>query len=145
MALTLTYKITGLRKRDQVNSEGEVLQGAIVQTYWECEGTNENGEKAKFSGATPFSAQDVPAGSFVPFEQLTEETVISWIQNVVETSIGYKEHIMERILEQIDAVNVVDAPMPWAADSEVTPSAPLADAVPEATSADDAEPSANNA
>jgi len=146
MALTLSYKVTGLKKRDQVNSEGATLQGAIVQTYWECEGTDENGNKAKFNGATPFTAVDVPAGSFVPFEQLTESTVIGWIQNVVETSMGYKDHIEERIRDQIDQENVVDAAMPWAPnDVTPTPGAPAADAVPEATAADDPEPSANNA
>jgi len=148
MALTLTYKITSLKKRDQVNSEGETLSGAVVQTYWECEGTDENGNKAKFNGATPFTAVDVPAGSFVAFENLTEETVIGWVKNVVDTSLGYKEHIEERIRDQIDQENVTDAPMPWAPE-EVTPSPAAAAAAsePEATPADNAEPedSANNA
>lgn len=140
MALTLTYKVTGLKKRDQVNKDGDVLPGAIVQTYWECEGTDENGNKAKFNGATPFTAENVPADSFVAFEQLTEATVLSWIENVVETSMGYKEHIVGRILEQIDEVNVTDAPMPWAPEDSVTPSAPVAASAPEATPEDDAEP-----
>jgi len=45
--MTYTWKITGLQKRDQVNSEGATLAGAVVQTYWEMEGTDEQGEKAK--------------------------------------------------------------------------------------------------
>lgn len=148
MALTLTYKITGLKKRDQVNSEGATLQGAVVQTYWECEGTDENGNKAKFSGATPFDASNVPAGTFVAFENLTEETVISWVKNVVDTSLGYKEHIEERIRDQIDQENVTDAAMPWAPDDVTpTPGAAAAASEPEATPEDNAEPedSANNA
>lgn len=142
MALTLTYKVTGLRKRNQVNTDGETLQGAVVQTYWECHGVDENGDKAHFSGATPFTAVNVPAGDFKPFEQLTEADVIAWIKNVVDNDPTYKQHIEERIREQIDSTNIVDAPMPWApTDVTPVPSAPLVDVVPEAA---DAEPVANS-
>ena len=138
MALTYTWKVTGLKKRDQVNSEGETLAGAIVQTYWECKGTDENGNVGTFSGATPFTAVDVPAGSFVAFESLTEEAVLSWIKAVVENDPTYKAHIDERIVDQIDASNTVDATMPWA-EEEVTPTPdPALD--PEVAAEPDADP-----
>jgi hypothetical protein len=120
MALTYTWKVKGLRKQDQVNSEGATLSGAVVQTYWECEGTDENGNTSVFSGATPFSAENVPAGTFVAFEDLTEETVLGWIRNVVEGDGGYMDHIEERIRHEIGKVTIEDAPMPWAPE-EVTP------------------------
>lgn len=141
MALTYTWKITGLRKQDQVNADGETLPGAVVQTYWECHGTDANDNTAHFSGATPFSAENVPAGSFTAFADLTEEIVLGWVRNVVESDPSYMAHIEERIIDQIGQSTVQDAPMPWA-DEEVTPSAPLADAVPEVTAA---EESANTA
>lgn len=123
MALTYTWKVTGLKKRDQVNADGVTLEGAIVQTYWECHGTDADGNTAHFSGATPFTAENVPAGSFTPFASLTEETVISWIKAVVDNDPSYKAHIDEHIMKQIDAVATVDAAMPWA-DEEVTPTPP---------------------
>ena len=139
MALTYTWKVTGLKKKDQVNSEGVTLEGAVVQTYWECIGTDEHGNSAQFAGATPFTAENVPAGSFTAFADLTEETVISWIKNVVDNDPTYKDHIDERILKQIDASNIVDATPPWQTE-EVTPTPPE---VLEPAPAD--EPTANTA
>ena len=123
MALTYTWKITGLKKRDQVNAEGATLVGAVVQTYWECKAVDENGKEGSFSGATPFTAENVPAGSFTAFESLTEETVISWVKNVVDNDLSYKAHIDGRIIAQIDAANVTDATPPWQTE-EVTPVPP---------------------
>lgn len=123
MALTYTWKVTGLKKKDQVNSEGVTLSGAVVQTYWECNATDEHGNTGQFAGATPFTAENVPAGSFTAFESLTEETVIGWIKNVVDNDLTYKAHIEERILKQIDASNIVDATPPWQTE-EVTPTPP---------------------
>ena len=124
MALSYTWKITGLKKKDQVNSEGATLEGAVVQTYWEAEGTDESGNKASFQGATPFSAENVPAGSFVAFEDLTEENVISWVQNIVDNDPSYAAHIEERIRAEIDkevVEDVTEGSLPWSDGSEVTP------------------------
>jgi hypothetical protein len=123
MALTYTWKVTGLKKRDQVNAEGATLIGAVVQTYWECKGVDENGKEGSFSGATPFTAENVPAGSFAAFETLTEETVLGWIKSVVANDPSYKAHIDGRIIDQIDAANVTDATPPWQTE-EVTPVPP---------------------
>jgi hypothetical protein len=128
MALTYTWKITSLKKKDEVNSEGATLTGAIVQTYWEVEGTDESGNKGTFSGATPFTAQNVPAGSFVAFEELTEENVIGWVQNVVDNDPTYKSHIDERIQKQIDVeveTEVTEADLPWSDGTSVTPTPEL--------------------
>lgn len=140
MAMTYTWKITGLQKRDQVNSEGATLAGAVVQTYWEMEGTDENGDKAKFSGATPFSAADVAAGSFVAFEELTEANVLAWVQNVVENDPTYAAHIEGRIRNEIDKSSVSDiaqTSLPWSEveGDGVTPELPA-----DSPAADDAAP-----
>lgn len=109
MAVTYTWEVTGL-KTTTLNNTSNV----VVQTYWKKIGTD--GEHTgTFSGATPFSADTMPAGTtFVPFEQLTEETVLSWIQAVV---VGdYERHVNDKIQEQIGASSnpVVEATLPWA-------------------------------
>jgi hypothetical protein len=114
MSLTYTWKITGLKKSDQVNTQGETLVGAVVQTYWECHGTDEQGNVGSFSGATPFTAENVPAGSFKPFNELTEQDVIGWIKKVVENDPSYKAHIDDQIMKQIHKPVVEDADLPWA-------------------------------
>jgi hypothetical protein len=111
MSLTYTWKVTGIKTRDEVNAEGETLQNAVVQTYWQKIGTDAEGNEGTFSGATPFTAKDVPSGEFVPLAELTEETVIGWIQGVVVGS--YEEHVNGMIQKQIDDKTITDVPLPW--------------------------------
>lgn len=122
MAITYTWKVTGVKTKNQVNEEGATLQDAVVQTYWQKIGTDENGNEGSFSGATPFTAANVPQGSFVPFASLTEATVLGWIQSVVTGS--YEEHVNSKIAQQIEEkVSAVSEPsLPWA--TEPTPETP---------------------
>ena len=117
---TWAWEVTSLKRKDQVNAEGATLTGAVCQTYWKVTGTDGNGNTGEFSGATPFTAQNTPAGSFVAFDDLTEETVLGWIQSVVNGDQGYANHISERVGNQIDEETVEDASMPWAPE-DVTP------------------------
>ena len=121
MAFTYEWSVTSLKVKDQVNSEGATLQNAVVQTHWQVTGTDENGNSAQFSGATPFTAENVPAGTFTAFADLTEANVLAWIQNVVNSDAGYKAHIDERIQFEIDkdAVTEVEPDsLPWAAGGD---------------------------
>ena len=124
---TWAWEVTSLKKKDEVNSEGATLEGAVVQTFWKVTGTKD-GQSGEFSGATPFTAVNVPAGSFAAFDDLTEDTVLGWIQNIVNADQGYANHIGERVAAQIDEELVQDAAMPWGDGSDVTPPTP-ADAV----------------
>lgn len=124
---TWAWEVTSLKKKDETNSEGATLEGAVVQTFWKVTGTKD-GQSGEFSGATPFTAVNVPAGSFAAFDDLTEDTVLGWIQAVVNADQGYANHICERVAAQIDEELVQDAAMPWGDGSDVTPPTP-ADAV----------------
>lgn len=116
MSMTYTWKVTGLKTKDEGSNAS-----AVVQTYWEKIGTDSNGNVGKFSGATPFTSANVPSGSFVPFEELTEEIVLGWIKAEVVGS--YEQHVNEQIQKQIDAAAnpVVEATLPWAAPVVNTP------------------------
>jgi hypothetical protein len=125
MALTYTYKITGLKVRDEA-FDSAVNPSAVVQTYWKLTGVDEQGNEGTFDGATPFTTTTMPAGStFTPFNQLTEAQVIGWIQEVVDSNPNYKQHIDAQILKQIaEKIRPVTEPqMPWAPP---TPPAPVA-------------------
>jgi len=122
MAFTYTWAITSLKVKDEVNSDGATLTNAVVQTYWKVIGTDENGNTGEFSGATPFSAANVPAGSFKDFADLLEADVIGWIQNVVNNDASYKAHIDGQIQKMIDIDVVVEktsSELPWAVAEEV--------------------------
>jgi len=107
MAITYTWEITSLRTK----TEGENLD-AVVQTYWKKTGTDENGNSGTFEGATPFSAASVPTGEFIPFAELTEETVLNWIKSVVVDD--YERHVNTKIQEKIDSAVIAQPELPWA-------------------------------
>jgi len=116
MALTYTWKIKSLKKQDDPSAE---LNDIIVQTYWECTGTDSANNSGTFHGATPFEPDQVDPDNFTTYEDLTEAQVLSWVQDVVESNPSYKAHIDEQILKQIDAVvrpmTEVNADhLPWA-------------------------------
>tara|TARA_B110000503_G_C6991817_1_gene347672 strand:+ start:184 stop:558 length:375 start_codon:yes stop_codon:yes gene_type:complete len=121
MAFTYTYTVRNLKVKDEVNADGVTLTNAVVQTYWSVTGTDEEGNEGKFSGATPFSAANVPAGSFTAFADLEEATVIGWIEGVVNGDLDYKSHIDGQIQKDIDrnvATEVSGENLPW---GEATP------------------------
>jgi hypothetical protein len=113
MSITYTWKVTGVKTLNQGSNAN-----AVVQTFWKKIGTSD-GKTGEFTGATPFDASNVPADKFVPFDQLTEEIVIGWIQGIVTGS--YEKHVNEQIAKAL-APQAVEAAMPWAPPVEpVTP------------------------
>jgi hypothetical protein len=119
MAITYTWKVTSVKTK----TEG-ANQEAVVQTYWTKTGVDADGHEGTFSGATPFTSVNVPNGDFVPFENLTEATVLGWIQAVVVG--GYEEHVNAQIQKQIDEKHnpITEADMPWAPPRETPPTPP---------------------
>jgi hypothetical protein len=105
--MTYTWKITEVKTADTEN-----VTDAVVQTYWEKIGTDENGNEGVFSGATPFPQSSINPENFVPYTELTEEIVLGWIQNVVVGS--YEEHVNEQIQKQINLKSIKEPNLPWA-------------------------------
>ena len=112
MSMTYTWEITSLKTQNQTNILGDTLENAVVQTYWKKTGTDADGNTGSFSGATPFTAANTPADSFVAFADLTEAKVLGWVKAVVVG--GYEKHVNEQIQKQIDEKTVAEPDMPWA-------------------------------
>lgn len=120
MAISYSWKLTSLKKRNVDN-----LNGVVFQTYWQKIGTDEDGNIGIFSGATPFDPSKINTESFISFEQLTEEMVLNWIKAVVIGS--YEEHVNHEITRQIEEKkNIVSevsaSAFPW--DSPALTGAP---------------------
>jgi len=118
MANTYTWKVTGIK----IKNVSEEKPNAVVQTYWQKIGTDENGNEGTFSGATPFTVDPTDnSGPFIPFEQLTEEDVLNWIKSIVVG--GYEDHVNGQIQKQIDEkISPISEPkLPWAPEVETTP------------------------
>ena len=116
MAITYTWAVKNIKTA----TEGSNAD-AIVNTYWELTGTDETGVSGTFQGATPFTSVNVPAGQFIKFEELTEETVLGWIQPVVTGE--YERHVKAQIQKKIDQEKGQRAykAMPWAPEAPVPP------------------------
>lgn len=118
MSMTYTWQLTGLKKQN-----GAGVTDAVVQTYWKCSGTDEEGNEGTFNGATPFDLNTINPDQFTPYEELTEAMVLGWIEDVVNGSPSYKAHIDEQIMKQIEAATmpvteVNEGSFPWSPPSD---------------------------
>jgi hypothetical protein len=105
--MTYTWKITDMKTLDV-----DGVQNAVIQTFWQKTGTDENGKEGSFAGGTPFPVSDIDPEDFTPYEDLTEEIVLGWIKEVVVGS--YEEHVNEQIQKQINQTQIKDPGLPWA-------------------------------
>lgn len=119
MAITYTWKVTEV-SRTTVGSN----QDYVVQSRWNCVGSDENGNTGTFYGATPFTP-NASQENFIPYAELTEDHVLSWIKSVVVDS--YWNHVQNKISEQIELkknpVNTSSS-LPW--QPSPTPATPSA-------------------
>ena len=132
MELTYEWKLTGLKKQDTAD-----LTDLVIGTQWKLIGTNANGTSGTFSGATPLDIPDADEVGFIPYEELTEELVLGWIQNIVagNTSTNYMDHINEQIIKQINQTEYVikdvgESDLPWSPTSGSVESAPATEPAP---------------
>ena len=93
MAIIYEWNVTSMKVVDANN-----LENVVIQTYWSKKGTDENGNEGIFYGATPLPIANLDPNNFVPYDQLTQEIVIVWIQDVIKD----QTHIDEQIQKQIN-------------------------------------------
>ena len=107
MAIIYEWEVTSMKVVDT-----EDLDNIVIQTYWKKIGTDDDGNEGVFNGATPLSTSTVDEENFIPFEELTQEIVIGWIQG----ALSDQTHIDEQIQKQIDQKKnpIVEKPLPWA-------------------------------
>jgi len=126
--LTYEWKLTGLRK---VDSGG--LDGIVIGTNWNLKGVDGDGYSGSFTGATPFKVENLNTSSFTPYNELDENTILTWVKGVVFESATYWEHINTQILKSVrdtksPVVILTENDLPWSplSGSSITP-APNAD------------------
>lgn len=108
MAITYSWKVTGMNTK----SEGDV-QDAVIQVYWTKSGVNEDGVEGFCPGESKFIVSDIAIEEFVPFDQLTEEIVLGWVQAHINPA--YHEGIDEQIQKMIERKisPVINKGLPW--------------------------------
>lgn len=92
----------------------------VYQTYWTCAG-NYSGISgiydSSFAGATPIGTGIVndPTYSFKPFNELTQDDVLTWIWDSLLSSQGksyYEDKVTNEILYKMNFVSE-DPTLPW--------------------------------
>ena len=109
MSITYSWKVTGMRVID-----ADDLQNVVVHTKWTKKGIDEDGDEGSFDGATPLS-QTTNTDDFIPFEELTEDIVIEWIQSELTDQV----HIDYQIQRQIEMKKnpEIEKKLPWSIDN----------------------------
>lgn len=122
MAITYTWKLIGLKKSNPASLN---VNDVVIGTRWTVTGEDEDGNTGVFTGATPLSIDSVDPDNFTSYEDLTEELVLGWVQEIVSGSqpTNYWAHISERIEEQIAEKaelisNVEGADLPWSPEPD---------------------------
>lgn len=108
MAITYSWKVTNLYTKN----DGD-LENAVIQVYWLKIGVNEDGVEGSCPGESKFNIAEIAPEQFVPFDELTEEIVIGWIETTINEA--YHAGINEQIQKMIDdKVNPTSNPrLPW--------------------------------
>ena len=117
--LTYEWKLTGIVKSTPSNLP---VDNVVVGTRWTVTGTDADGNKGTFTGATPFELATVDPDNFTAYSDLTEEQVLGWIKNYVKVVNPYWNHIVEQIDKQIQKSleiieEVAENDLPWSPTS----------------------------
>ena len=110
MSATINWVISAL------NCIPNTPEGAdyVVTAHWSCNGTEvNNGQTYNGSVYSTCSFPVVQGTSFVPYSQLTEQTVLGWCWANGVNQAATEAAVQQQIDNQINPP-VVTPPLPWA-------------------------------
>ena len=110
--MVYSWKVIKLVTQDVVNADGATLTDAVTRVQWIRTGTTDDGTKAAdVVGWFEPSADNVAASDFIAFADLTENTVIGWL----EAGINARRlsSYNNRIQEKIKAGGAEEKALPW--------------------------------
>lgn len=105
------WKIVKLGTMDQVNSNGDTLENAVIEVKWKKIGTDLNGNVATYLGRSNLSAKDISADAFVSLDSLTEETVLGWVKATIDEA--HEEIINTKLQKKIDKLTMTQRTPVW--------------------------------
>lgn len=109
--MNFSWEIVNMETKDQTNVNGEVLQNSVVRVTWKRIGTDSEGVTHNFLGTTFFTAENVESENFIPFFNLTEQTVVTWIEEKITAREISK--IDDIITNRIEKKNTIVRNPPW--------------------------------
>lgn len=94
----------------------ETEPDVVIRVEWQLTGTSDDGYSGTFLGITPLTVDNIDPSTFVPYDQLTQDIVLSWVEPIVINNEEFWRHINEKLALQIEAkknnVNP-NIPLPW--------------------------------
>jgi hypothetical protein len=115
--MVLTTKVNSMLTAKSEDGMTDVVKSASwTRTATEVVGEGEDAKTyiASFPGVTPFNTPD-PA-SFTPYEDITEEQVIGWVDAKVDMP-AIDATLTSNVENQINPP-IVELPLPWAPPTE---------------------------
>jgi hypothetical protein len=105
----ITYKVKKLSPTDDLAGHSQYVRSAM----WVAIGTDGVNTVTQ-DGASAFKLE--PQSSFIPFENLTEETVVDWIKAQSELEVRINEILQKKLDEKSGVISVeTDGALPWSA------------------------------
>jgi hypothetical protein len=113
--MVLTTKVNSMLTAKSEDGMTDVVKSASwTRTATEVVGEDAQTYTASFTGVTPFETPN-PA-SFTPYDEVTEEQVIGWIDGIVDMP-AIDASLVLNVENQIDPP-IVELPLPWGPPTE---------------------------
>lgn len=120
MAVTYEWVIERIDVVPEVDNKQEV----VSSIHWRLNGWEENdsglvdqnGEPVVYRGTVYGSVgiQYEPDATFIPYQQLTKDTVVSWVKNALGADeVSSNEQIVSAVISTQKTPKTVSAPFPW--------------------------------
>ena len=107
--VTYTWEILKLEYQSQ--NEGTILNEILIVT-WKKTGVDGNGDMASYIGQSFFTADTVPVGEWVPYANLTEALVLSWVVAATAANASIDYYIEQEINREENPI-IDPGPLPW--------------------------------
>lgn len=109
MTVAFAWKIERLECRPRVGG----LENVVGRVHWRLFG-HEGGIQESIYGLAEIEVDEDAA--FTPFDRLTEEAVVAWVQDKLGTQAvdGYKTSLAQAVDARLDPP-MIPKPLPWVA------------------------------
>jgi hypothetical protein len=105
--MIITWKIDWMKCLPQ----SAVITDYVIQCGWRCNGSQDQ-YRASVYGSASFQIPDDPSNDLTPYEDLTQEQVLTWCWASGVDKTATEESVQTQIQNQINPP-IVELPLPW--------------------------------